>query len=222
MQIEIPDELLLDALRDALMPTVERLIDERVEQRRPLLLSITQVAEELSCSRVSVYGLIHGGYLEAIRTGRTYRVATATLQEYVEQLARPTLEREVVSARSRRTVVPRPASSSKRIRPRQSAATSVVEATRPPRSPRPKQRKISKQEIAEERCTIAKFAERWWGTESATALLDRSGVAFTEGNDGEMSFRYGDLIEWMENNEVAFHQWAEEFDPVLNGGIKRS
>jgi excisionase family DNA binding protein len=221
MQIEIPDELLLDALREAFTPAVERLIDEKVEQRRPLLLSITQVAEELSCSRGSVYSLVHGGSLEAIRTGRTYRVATVTFQEYVDELTKPTREREVVSARSRPSPARRTATSSQRVRSRQPTATSVVEAPRPPRSPRLKKRKISKQEIAEERCTIAKFADRWWGIESAKALLDQSGVVFTEGSDGEMTFRYGDLIEWMEHNEAAFHQWAEEFDPVLNGGVRK-
>jgi len=76
MQIELPAQV-IDALRDALTPVIERLIDEKVEQRRPLLLSVTQVADELSCSRASVYGLIRGGYLAAIQTGRTYRVATA-------------------------------------------------------------------------------------------------------------------------------------------------
>ncbi|MGH9920355.1 MAG: excisionase family DNA-binding protein [Nitrososphaerales archaeon] len=47
-----------------------------MEQRRPLLLSVSQVADELSCSRASVFGLIHGGHLEAVRTGRSYRLAS--------------------------------------------------------------------------------------------------------------------------------------------------
>jgi excisionase family DNA binding protein len=216
MQIELPDDLLLDALREAFMPAIERLIDERVQQRRPLLLSITQVADELSCSRASVYGLIHGGYHEAIRTGRTYRVATSTLQEYVEELAKPTQERAVVSARSKPTTATRPSPNVNRRRPRQPPPPSVLAADKPPRSPRQKQHKMSKQEIANERCTISKFADRWWGAESAVALMERSGVALTEGEDGQTTFRYGDLIEWMENNNAAFQQWAEEFDPVLN------
>jgi excisionase family DNA binding protein len=219
MQIDIPDQL-LDVLRDSLTPVIDRLIDERVEQRRPLLLSITQVAEELSCSRASVYGLIHGGYLEGIRTGRTFRVATATLQAYVEELAKPTQERAVVSARSRPANAMRETTSSNQGRSRQTAA-SVTAATRPPRSPRTRQRKLSKQEIAEERCTIATFAERWWGLESARALLERSGIALTEGTDGQATFRYGDLVEWMEANRDRFQEWAEEFDPVLNGGVSK-
>ena len=215
MQIEIPDQL-IDVFRDALVPVVDRLVDERVEQRRPLLLSITQVADELSCSRASVFGLIHGGHLEAIRTGRTYRVATVTLQEYVEQLSRPTFERDVVGARRRQTTTQRNVRSGHRGRSRQSPTTSVIEATRPPRPPRPKQQRMSKKEIAEEQCSIAKFAGRWWGLESARALIERSGVALQEGEDGQMTFRYGDLVEWMEGNSQAFHEWVEEFDPQLN------
>ena len=220
MQIEIPDEVLYDALRVALMPAVERLIDEKVEQKRPLLLSVTQVAEELSCSRGAVYGLIRGGYLTAVRTGRTYSVASATLQEYVEELLKPTREREVVNARSKR------APSRQRVTKASATVgrpptTFVVEATEPPRAPRQKERKISKREIAEQRWTIAEFAERWWGLESATALMERASIALTENDDGQMTFRYGDLVEWMESNSAGFEQWTEEFDPVLNGSGRR-
>jgi hypothetical protein len=72
---------------------------------------------------------------------------------------------------------------------------------------------MSKREIADSRCTIAEFADRWWGLDSATTLLDRSGVSLTEGSDGHATFRYGDLIEWMESHETEFEQWTEEFDP---------
>jgi excisionase family DNA binding protein len=170
MQIELPDQV-IDAVRDALTPVIDRLIDERVEQRRPLLLSVTQVADELSCSRASVFGLIHGGRLEAIRTGRTYRVATATLQQYVDELSRPSYERDIVSARRTRTRAPRQAGRGPS-NSRQAPATSVLPATRPPRAPRPKQKKISKKEIADMRWTVAEFAERWWGMEAAAALLE--------------------------------------------------
>ena len=84
MQVEIPDDV-IDSLRDALSPLIERLIDEKVQQKRPLLLSVSQVADELACSRQSVYGLIRGGHLEAIRTGGRYRVASAVLDGYVDE-----------------------------------------------------------------------------------------------------------------------------------------
>jgi hypothetical protein len=54
MHIELPDEV-IESLREALTPLVDRLIDERVEQRRPLLLTVTEVAGELNCSRASVF-----------------------------------------------------------------------------------------------------------------------------------------------------------------------
>jgi excisionase family DNA binding protein len=103
MQIEIPDSV-IDALRESLTPIIDRLVADRVEQRRPMLLSVNQVAEELTCSRSSVYGLIHGGHLEAVRIGQSYRVATATLQEYVEELTKPAYRREVVSTRGNRAL----------------------------------------------------------------------------------------------------------------------
>lgn len=214
MQIEIPEQV-VEALRDALTPVIDRLIEERVEQRRPLLLSVVQVANELSCSRASVYGLIHGGHLEAVSTGRTYRVATATLQRYVDELTKPAHERDVVSSDASPTT---PKLTGSRNRPgfRETAPTSVHPATKPPRLPRAKTPGISKQEIADSRCTVAEFAERWWGLQSAAALLKRSGVAVTEGSDKQPAFRYGDIVEWMESHGTEFAQWTEEFDPVLN------
>jgi excisionase family DNA binding protein len=124
VQIEIPDEV-VEALRDALSPLVERLIDEKVQQKRPLLLSVSQVADELGCIRQSVYGLIRGRHIEAIRTGGRYRVASAVLDEYVDELTRPKYQREVVDgyrvrARRRKPQPPR---------------TTVLSATKPPRQP---------------------------------------------------------------------------------------
>jgi len=220
MQIELPNEV-IDVLRDALSPVLERLIDEKVEQRRPLLLSVNQVAEELSCSRSSVYGLIRGGYLEAISVGRSYRVATATLHAYVEELTKPRYEREIVTARSGRTRAATSVARSSAGRSRRTPAASVVTATKPPRSPRPKQRKISKEEAANKRWTIEEFADRWYGLASATALMERSGVVLTKDADGRRTFRYGDLVEWMERNDARFTQWLEEFDPVLKQGNDR-
>jgi hypothetical protein len=47
--------------------------------------------------------------------------------------------------------------------------------------------------------------------------MERSGAALTDGEEaGRITFRYGDLIEWMEDNNQQFEQWAEEFDQVLN------
>jgi len=214
MQIDFPDTV-IDTLLEALTPVIDRRIDERVEQRRPLLLSVMQVAEELSCSRGAVYGLINGGHLEAIRIGRSYRVATLTLQQYVEELTKPSYEREVVSTRSRGPRTARSVASGSRGGPRQLPSASVLPATRPPRAPRPKQKKMSKKEIADTVCTVAEFAERWWGLEAASVLLERAGIAVSEGADGQATFRYGDIVEWMENHHEEFEEWLEQFDPSL-------
>ena len=77
---------------------------------------------------------------------------------------------------------------------------------------------MSKKEIAESRCTVAEFADRWWGPESATAILELSGVALTHGSGDQPTFRYDDLVEWMESHSAQFEQWLEKYDPVLNGG----
>lgn len=217
MQVEVPDTA-VEALRQALIPILERLIDEWVEQKRTLLLSVTDVAEELSCSRASVFGLIHGGHLEAVRMGRTYRVATRTLEAYAEELTKPSYGREVVSTQvtaARQTLPTRSAVRATGVRV---ATPSVVLATKPPRPPRPtKEKRPSKAEIAEGRWTVAEFAGRWWGMESAKALIDRSGVELREERGGVSTFRYGDLLEWTQRHAAEFEQWNEEFDPVLGG-----
>ena len=162
MQIELPDSV-VEALRGALTPIIERLIDEKVEQRRPLLLSVSQPTDELGCSHASVYGLIRGAYLEAIATGRNHRLTAATLYECVEERAKPSYEPSVVSGRSTRSRKKEPpVASTSRSRNQQMATTSVLIATKPPRPPRSKPQTISKQEIAERRCTIAEFAEQWY------------------------------------------------------------
>ena len=74
---------------------------------------------------------------------------------------------------------------------------------------------MSRREIAEKRCTIAEFAERWYGIHSATSLLERADIALTEDAAGQATFRYGDLVSWMESNKAEFQQWLEEFDPIL-------
>jgi excisionase family DNA binding protein len=214
MQIELPDSV-IDVLREALTPVLDRLITERSEQRRPMLLSVTEVADELSCSRASVFGLIHGGDLEAIRIGRTYRVATATPGPR-EELTKSRYERSVVTAPRSPRRAPRSTGRADAARYRVPPTTSIVPATKPPRPPRQKKQKgPSKQEITDSRCTVAESAERWWGPESATALIERSGVVLSPSPDGEPSFRYGDLVEWMERNGDQFEEWTNEFDPVL-------
>ena len=96
-----------------------------------------------------------------------------------------------------------------------SPRTPALTATKAPRSVRSTPPKMSKQEIAEKRWTIAEFAEQWYGLDSATALLERAGIALTEDAAGQATFRYGDLVSWMESHTAEFEQWLEEFDPTL-------
>jgi len=216
MQVDIPDQV-IESLRDALVPVIERLIEEKVQEKRPLLLSVSQVAEDLSCSRASVYGLIRGGYLEAIQVGRTYKIPSETLLRYVEELLKPKYERNVVTARANvgssvRTRKTPSRSGSHRVSPE----PLLVPATKQPRSPRQKTKKMSKKELAESRCSVPELAERWWGQESATALVQRSGVALARNGTEEATFRYGDLLDWVANNGDQFEQWLQDFDPVFN------
>jgi excisionase family DNA binding protein len=192
VQIEVPDQV-VDVLRDALGPLVERLIDEKVQQKRPLLLTVSQVAEELGCSRQSVYGLIRGGHLEAIRTGGRYRVASAVLEEYVDELTRPKYQREVVDGQLVRT----------RRRKPPPTPTTVLSPTKPPRQPRPKPpKRPSKQEIADSRMTLAELGDIFG--ESASELLVMAGADVAD--DG--TFRRGDVLAWMEEDRERYEEWA--------------
>lgn len=215
MQVDIPDQV-IELLRDALTPVIERLIDEKVQEKRPLLLSVSQVAEELSCSRASVYGLIRGGYLEAIQLGRTYKVPSEVLLHYVEEITKPKYQRTVVSTstpgisptRARKTVDRRGSSSAV-------PEPHFVPATKPPRQPRLKKRKVSKKELAEQRWTVTQLGQRWWGSESASALIQRSSIALSQEGSEEATFRYGDLLEWADHNHEEFEDWLQDFDPVF-------
>lgn len=206
MRIEVPDPV-VDALRVALGPLIARLIDERVEQRRPLLLSISQVADELACSRGAVYSLIHNGHLEAIRSGRSYRVATAVLQAYVAELSKPTVERHVVSAARG----PRAMPALRRREKQSTSAPSVEVASKPPRAPGQRRQRVPPRSvIADERWTVAQFAARWYGVEAANTLLSMAGIERRIEN-GEETFRYGDLLDWHDSHEDEFMEWLERF-----------
>lgn len=52
----------------------------------PLLLPIPDVALVLGVGRLKVYGLIASGQLEAVHIGRSCRVPTRSVEEFVERL----------------------------------------------------------------------------------------------------------------------------------------
>ena len=223
MQIELPDDV-VDVLRNALTPIIERLIPRRWSSDDPYFSQLSQVADELSCSRASVYGLIRGGHLEAISMGRTYRVcdgppSTNMSKSFQNQATNGPLcaagavgaagvGESMARSGGRRT----DARLDKRCR-----LTRLSLQPSPPRTPRSRPKRMSKQEIAGLRYTIAEFAEQWWGLDSATALLDHADITMMKDAAGQSTFRYGDLVSWMERHTAEFERWLEEFDPVLKG-----
>jgi excisionase family DNA binding protein len=46
-------------------------------------LTVAEVAEELRVSGMTVYRLIHSGELRAVRVGRSFRVPTDAVDEYL-------------------------------------------------------------------------------------------------------------------------------------------
>lgn len=52
----------------------------------PLLLSVPQVARELSLGRTTIYQLINSGRLETVRIGKALRVTGSGLTRFVEEL----------------------------------------------------------------------------------------------------------------------------------------
>jgi excisionase family DNA binding protein len=47
--------------------------------------TVAEVAETLRVSRMSVYRLIHGGELEAVQFGRSFRVSQEALDAYLKK-----------------------------------------------------------------------------------------------------------------------------------------
>ena len=50
-------------------------------------LTAYEVAEELRVSKMTVYRLIHGGDLPAVRVGRGFRIHTRAVDQYVAKAA---------------------------------------------------------------------------------------------------------------------------------------
>lgn len=48
------------------------------------LLTVSEVAEVMRVSKMTVYRLVHSGELPAIQVGRSYRVPQRALEEYLD------------------------------------------------------------------------------------------------------------------------------------------
>lgn len=49
----------------------------------PQFLTVTEVAEVMRVSKMTVYRLIHAGELPAIRVGKSFRVPNAAVQQFL-------------------------------------------------------------------------------------------------------------------------------------------
>ena len=47
------------------------------------LMTVAEVAEVMRVSRMTVYRLVHGGELSAVRVGRSFRVPERAVQDYL-------------------------------------------------------------------------------------------------------------------------------------------
>ena len=54
------------------------------KQGREQLMTVSEVADELRVSNMTVYRLIKGGDLAAIRVGKNYRIRRSDLDEYLD------------------------------------------------------------------------------------------------------------------------------------------
>lgn len=48
-------------------------------------LTVAEVAARMRVSKMTVYRLVHGGELEAVRVGRSFRVPDEAVQEYLRR-----------------------------------------------------------------------------------------------------------------------------------------
>lgn len=53
------------------------------ERPRQRYLTVAEVAETMRVSKMTVYRLVHGGELPAVRVGRSYRVPQDALDAYL-------------------------------------------------------------------------------------------------------------------------------------------
>lgn len=59
-----------------------------IEGLGPLLLSVPEAARILSLGKTKCYELVAGGELPAIRIGKSVRITTRALQDFVDRLER--------------------------------------------------------------------------------------------------------------------------------------
>jgi excisionase family DNA binding protein len=198
----VVDELRLLRARIAEAPALEAAVPAKVEDSK--MLDVNRAANYLGVSTSFIRNLVAQRRVVHYKLGGRVMFRREDIDRFVDQNKRELPDVVAWQLQGRRGRSPR---------------TPAPVVTKPTRSVRSKPPKVSKQEIAEKRWTIHEFAEQWFGLDSARALLERAGIVLAEDAVGEATFRYRDLVSWMENNTSEFEQWLEEFDPALKRRI---
>jgi excisionase family DNA binding protein len=192
------DELRL--LREGLAgsPALGPTVPPKAEDSR--MLDVNRAASYLGVSTSFMRNLVYQRSVVHYKLGGRVMFRREDIDRFVDQNKRELPDIVAWQLKGRRGKSPR---------------TPTLVATKTPRSVRSTTPKLSKQEIAETRWTVAELAEQWHGPDSATALVERAGIGVTDDTTGQGTFRYGDLTSWMESHMAEFQQWLEEFDPTL-------
>ena len=191
------DELRLLTERLAATPASPQTLPP--ESTDPELLDVQGAASYLGVSTGAVRNLVGQRSVEHYKIGRRVMFRREDIDRYVDQNKRELPDVTPWQLRNQRGKSPR---------------TRTVKE-KPARERAPRSRRPSKAEIAEGRWTIQEFADRWWGVDSAKALLERASVTLSNDASGKETFRYGDVVTWMESNQQAFERRLEDFDPSL-------
>jgi excisionase family DNA binding protein len=192
------DELRLLRERMAEAPSQGAAVPAKAED--PKMLDVNRAASYLGVSTSFIRNLVAQRRVVHYKLGGRVMFRGEDLHRFVEQNKRELPDAVAWQLKGRSGKSPR---------------TPALTATKPTRSVRSTPPKMSKREIAEKHWTIAELAEQWYGLDSATALLEHTGIELKEDAAGRTTFRYGDLVSWMESHTAEFHHWLEEFDPTL-------
>ncbi|TFV51754.1 helix-turn-helix domain-containing protein [Blastococcus sp. TF02A-35] len=66
-------------------PVAQRPAAERPAPRAVSFLTVAEVAAIMRVSKMTVYRLVHGGELSAVRVGRSFRVPETAVREYLSE-----------------------------------------------------------------------------------------------------------------------------------------
>jgi excisionase family DNA binding protein len=149
------------------------------EAESPKMLDVNRAASYLGVSTSFIRNSVYQRSVVHYKLGGRVMFRREDIDRFVDQNKRELPDIVAWQLKGRRGKSPR---------------TPTLVATKAPRSERPRPPKMTKQEIADTRWTVAEVAERWRGPDSATALVERAGIAVTAGPVGQATFRYGDLI----------------------------